>query len=124
MEAYAFYTGTYKGSSVPEEEWDSFCRDAEAQLARYERMYTVTWPTAESRSMALCAMADALFTYAQLTSGNGPATSVSVGSVSESRQQAGSIDTSAAAQEAELYRCLTLYGEVYRGAGRGCCRCH
>ena len=123
MTAYAYYTDTYLGSSIPEEEWKVLCRDAEDKLASYERMYTVTWPTEDSRSRALCAMAEAMYTFAQLLAGNGPAASVSVGSVSESRQQGQAIDTSAAAQEAELYRCLQRYATVYRGVGRGCCVC-
>ena len=123
MTAYAFYTDTYGGNAIPETEWRACCRDAEAELARYERTYTVRYPTPDGRDRAVCAMADTLYYYAQVQNGNGPVTSASVGSVSESRQQGGGIDTGSAAQAAELYRCLTLYAEVYRGAGR-CCPCH
>lgn len=96
------------GDSIPESDFYRLSAQAEAQLARYKRIYTVTGDeTAEQ--MAVCAMADALYYYE--TVANSPQ-SVSVGSVSCNRGQA---DTSAKAQSRELYRCASLYLDIYRG---------
>lgn len=112
----AFYVSCYGGEAIPMEDWRSFCRRAEAQVRQYERIYTVNWPERHSRDMAVCAIADAMYAFEQLTNGPGQVVSVSVGSVTESYQrQGGTVDTSPAAQAAELYGCLCLYADVYRG---------
>ena len=93
MTDFNFYSETYCGSLIPADAWDAVCRDAEAQMNRYERIYHVSYPQTGSRNMAVCAMAEALYEFAQL-------------------QDA---DTRAAAQAAELYRRAGLYADIYRG---------
>ncbi len=110
---YGFYTAEYLGDSVPESEFAAFARDAKAQLAHYKRIYTVTAPQPDSEDMALCAMVDALYYFAQAQSGNA-GSHVSIGSVSSSAQTM-QVDVSPAAQEKELYRCARQYLEIYRG---------
>lgn len=112
---FDFYITTYDGSLIPEEAWTAVCRDADAQLGRYERIYTVTYPAADSRNKAVCAMAEALYEYSTLQDAGGAVQSVSVGNVSESRAAVAAPDTSAAAQAAELYRRAGLYADIYRG---------
>ena len=104
MTDFNFYSETYCGSLIPADAWDAVCRDAEAQMNRYERIYHVSYPQTGSRNMAVCAMAEALYEQ-----------SVSVGNVSENRAAVAAPDTSAAAQAAELYRRAGLYADIYRG---------
>lgn len=117
MVDYAFYVTEYMGDSVPEAEFAAFARDAQAQLNRYKRIYTVTAPEKNSENMALCAMVDALYYFAQAQSG-AVGGSVHVGSVSSSAQTM-QVDTSPATQEKELYRCARQYLEIYRGPTGG-----
>lgn len=110
---YAFYVTVYLGDSIPEGEFVPLMQQAQAQLARYRRIYTVTAPAPDSESMALCAMADALYYFQQVQSG-ALGGSIHIGSVSSSAQTT-QVDMSPAAQERELYRCARLYLEIYRG---------
>ena len=115
MTDFNFYSETYCGSLIPADAWDAVCRDAEAQMNRYERIYHVSYPQTGSRNMAVCAMAEALYEFAQLQDAGGAVQSVSVGNVSENRAAVAAPDTSAAAQAAELYRRAGLYADIYRG---------
>ena len=124
MVNHEFYKSRYRGNSIPEREWPVFEAKAAARLARYKRIYTVTVPEGEpdAESMAVCAMADALAYFTAVQNGaGGPVASASIGSVSVSYAGAsgGAVDLSAKGQERELYRCATLYLEIYRGVG-GC----
>lgn len=101
MTDFNFYSETYCGSLIPADAWDAVCRDAEAQMNRYERIYHVSYPQTGSRNMAVCAMAEALYEFAQLQDAGGAVQSVSVGNVSENRAAVAAPDTSAAAQAAE-----------------------
>lgn len=118
MADYTFYTNTYLGDSIPEADFPRLAQRAGEQLARYKRLYEVTAPETDSEDMAVCAMADALFYFetAQNSAG-GPVSSASIGSVSVSYSGAsgGSMDLSAAGQAKELYRCASLYLDIYRG---------
>lgn len=115
MMDYRFYSDEYGGTAIPGREWPEFERDADAQLRRYERIYTVSYETDDARPMAVCAIADAMYAYAQLDAGNGAVQSVSIGSVSENRAAVPAPDTSPAARAAEYYRCTQLYATIYRG---------
>lgn len=108
MATYDFYRADYGGDSIPEADFPRLMLRAKAQLARYKRIYTVCGDAA-AESNAVCAMADALYYFETAASG---AQSVSVGSVSCSRPAA---DLSEQAQARELYRCASLYLEIYRG---------
>lgn len=112
---YSFYSDVYGGDAIPAEAWPALASTADAQMCRYERIYTVNYETATARSMAVCAIADAMYAYAQLDAGNGAVQSVSIGSVSESRVAASAPDTSPAARATEYYRCAQLYATIYRG---------
>ncbi len=102
MTDFNFYSETYCGCAIPADAWDAVCRDAEAQMNRYERIYHVSYPQTGSRNMAVCAMAEALYEFAQLQDAGGAVQSVSVGNVSENRAAVAAPDTSAAAQAVEL----------------------
>lgn len=113
MITYDFYAGVYMGESIPEAEFLRLSRRAEAQLARYKRIYTVTAPEKDSEKLAICAMADALYYY-EVAQNGGLVTSSSIGSVSSS-YRVDAVDISPAAQSTELYRSACLYLNIYRG---------
>ena len=126
MVDYLFYLGTYRSvhalvnsGALSDQEWPEYCSRAEAQLARYKRIYTVTAPDENAEAMAVCAMADALafFTAAQNGGNGGAVTSAAIGSVSVSYGNNGAVDLSPKAQERELYRCARTYLDIYRGVG-------
>lgn len=111
MADYAFYTGAYLGGSIPAADFPRLAKRAGEQLARYKRLYTVAAPETDSENRAICAMADAMYYFE--TAQNAPQ-SASIGSVSSSRE---TVDISPKAQAAELYRCVALYLDIYRGCG-------
>lgn len=110
MADYKFYAETYLGGSIPQEDFPRMAARANAQLAKYKRIYTVTAPDSNSENMAICAMADALYYFETVT--NMPQ-SASIGSVSSS--MGNTVDISPRAQARELYRCTSLYLDIYRG---------
>lgn len=118
MVDYSFYTETFRGSSLTADEWPAFEARATNQLDRYKRVFTVTAPDANAESMAICAMADAMAFFVAVQNGTGgPVSSVSVGSISTSYGSAvnNSVDLSPKGQAAELYRCASMYLDIYRG---------
>ena len=120
MVDYDFYQNVYRGSPIPEAEWPACEGRACAQLARYKRIYQVTAPRPKAQAMAVCAMAEALYTFDLLASGEaGPIQSASIGSVSASYGGAGAqaVDLSPRGQAKELYRCASLYLDIFRGEG-------
>ena len=119
MTSYDFYQNTYRGSAIPEEEWPGYAARAAAQLARYKRIYQVNNSRPRSGDMAVCAMAEAFYSFDLLANGEGgPIQSASIGSVSVSWGSAGqSLDLSPRGRERELYRCASQYLDIYRGCG-------
>ena len=118
MVDYGFYMNSYRGSSIPAESWTEYEARAEAQLSRYKRIYAVKDPEEHSEAFAVCAMADALYSFDLIANGEGGAvSSASIGSVSVSYGSGGrnSVDISPKAQAQELYRCACLYLDIYRG---------
>lgn len=120
MTDYDFYVSVYHGGTISEDEWPQYQVRAADQLAKYKRTYKVRAPRPKAADMAVCAMAEALYGFDLLASGQGgPVQSVSIGSVSTSygSSAAQSIDLSPKGQARELYRCASLYLDIYRGAG-------
>ena len=120
MVCYDFYRTADRGGSISSDEWARYEARAEAQVASYERTYTVGYPNRKSRPMAICAIAEALYSIDLILNGEGgPVSSVSVGSVSTSYGSSASaaIDVSPAGQAKELYRCAKQYLDIYRGVG-------
>lgn len=115
MADYLFYADKYHGESIPFEDFPRMAARAQSQLERYKRIYTVTSPNDDCESMAVCAMADALY-YFETVQNGGLVTNSSIGSVSSSTQMP-AVDISPNAQAAELYRCARQYLDIYRGCG-------
>lgn len=116
MVAYDFYTSTYLSQRIPATDWPSYAARAADRLARYKRIYTVRGDD-QAEAMAVCAMAEALYTFDQAQTGALAAGSLSIGSVSCTLGQAAQIDCSPAAQAAALYRCACEYLEIERWCG-------
>lgn len=117
MVEFEFYMEPFRGCSIPCEEWPLYEARAAEQLAQYKRIYTVTAPEETSEAMAVCAMADALYFFAEAQNGGGGAvSSASIGSVSVS-YGGSSVDLSAKGQARELLRCAKMYLDIYRGVG-------
>ena len=113
-----FYLNVYHGESIPQDNWAGYEARASAQLSRYNRIYTVKAPEENSEAFAVCAMAEALYSFDLIANGEGGAvSSASIGSVSVSYGSGvvNSVDISPKAQALELYRCACLYLDIYRG---------
>lgn len=117
MVEYLFYTDAYLGGSIPETEWKEFEARATEQLNRFKRIYTVTAPDKNAESMAICAMADAIYFFSAAVNGGGQIASASIGSVSTGYASTNAVDISPKGQAKELYRCAANYLEIYRGVG-------
>lgn len=120
MVEYAFYIDKYHGGSIPEAEWPFYEGKAAAQLRQYKRIYTVTVPegSPDAESMAVCAMAEALYGFDLIANGEAGVQSASIGSVSTSYgNAAAAVDVSPKGQAKELYRLACLYLDIYRGVG-------
>lgn len=119
--SYGFYSESYRGNAIPEEEFPRYMARAEEQLSRYRRIYTVTVPEdlPDGEVRAVCAMAEALYGFDLIASGEaGPVQSAAIGSVSVSYgAPAQAVDISPKGQARELYRCAIRYLDIYRGAG-------
>lgn len=115
MVDYDFYISTYRGSSISDANWPTFCSRAEEQLARYKRIYTVTPPEETLEAMAVCAMAEVMAAISAAQSGAGVVTSASIGSVSVSYGNSTAIDLSPKGQARELYGAACRYLDIYRG---------
>ncbi len=115
MVDFTFYQTVYQGGTIPTEaDFRDLSREAEAQLRRYERIYTVEGDD-DARSMAICAMADSLYAF-QVAQTSGSIASSSIGSVSTGYNVA-EVDASPKAQSQELYRRASLYLDIKRGCG-------
>lgn len=116
MVPYSFYADEYLGSSIPENAWPALEREASAKLGQYKRKYTVTAPEEHSEAMAVCAMAEVLDYFETALNGTGAVQSASIGSVSVNYGNVVSaLDLSPKGREKELYRCASLYLDIYRG---------
>lgn len=120
MVSYEFYMSQYHGGSISFEDWPTYEARAADQLRRYKRIYSVSALEPDAEDLAVCAMADALYSFDLIANGEGgPMQSASIGSVSTSYGSAGNnaVDVSPQGQAKELYRCASLYLDIYRGVG-------
>lgn len=124
MVTYNFYRSEYCGTSIPEEEFRRYALEADAQLRRYQRIYTVTAPEGPDKcpgwaeNMAVCAMADVSCYFEAMANGEN-VTSSTIGSVSSSYGgNTAGVDLSRTSRDVELLRAARLYLDIYRGVGR------
>lgn len=132
---FDFYRDTYHGISIPEGDWARIATRADEQLVFFARTYTVADLSGDGTAwdMALCAIADQMYTYETVMSaeisadanGGVAASSVSIGSVSASVKTPNTsnlgLDMSETGQTKAFYRIAQRYLDIYRGVG-GCRR--
>ena len=106
MVTYDFYENTYLGSAISEKAFPALAARAEEELKVFERIYRVECPGADSRAMAVCAMAEVLFRWAERRG----IRTTSVGGVSVSYADDLPLG-------GELYRAASVYLTFYRGVG-------
>lgn len=105
MTDYGFYTAAYLGTVIPEKQFKRCMARAGEALAHFERIYTVTGG-AEERRLALCAMAEAIYTAANRSG----VVSATVGSVSVRY-----LENADRQLWRELYDRARIYLNIYRG---------
>ena len=111
MADFAFYTDAYFGSAIPEKAFPGMALQAKAVLARFQRVYRVEVPGEDSRKMAICAMAEALYAHSKRRGG---VTAATAGEVSVRYEESGRADRQL---QRELYEKASIYLDIYRGVG-------
>ena len=109
MADFSFYKDVFLGELIPEKNFASLAQRAREVLQGYERSYRVNIPGEDSYRMAVCAMAETLYTYGKRRTG---VTSASVGEVSV-RYEGG--DNSHKAMQHKLYQNASIYLDITRG---------
>ena len=112
MVDFDFYINSYLGSTIPEKAFPGAAAQAAAVLEKYRRCYQVSGGE-ESEAMALCAMAESLYTAGKRQGG---VTSASVGGVSV-RYDSG--ESAQLALKRELFQRASIFLDIYRGVD-GC----
>lgn len=107
MVDYEFYVNCYLGSAIPEKSFPGMAAQAAAVLERLEGCCRVSGGE-EARKLAVCAMAESLYSHARRAGG---LTSASVGSVSVRYEDTGTN------LNRELYQKASIYLDIYRGVG-------
>ena len=102
---FDFYTGTYCGQVIPEEDFASCLARAQAILQSFDRTYRVEG-SQEDRKMALCAMSETIY-HDRCRCG---AVKASVGSVSVTYASHARLQL-----WRELYEVAGYYLKIYRG---------
>lgn len=109
MVDYTFYVNCYLGSAIPEKAFATAAAQAAAALERICRIYTVAQCGEDTRKMAICAMAEAVYAYSRRKTG---VTATSVGNVSVRYENGEHAEKSL---QRELYRKAAIYLDIYRG---------
>lgn len=105
--AYAdinFYKNTYKGSIIPDANFEVLAVRATAYLDKLQRVYTVAEAVQDGLKCACCSAADVMYQYAK----RGDIVSQTVGGTSFTRKEPKPI-------EQELLSTVRYYLDVYRG---------
>lgn len=108
MVDHRFYTQQYLGSLIPEKAFDSAAARAGDALARFQRCYQVRSSGLVAENMALCAMAETVYTDSKRSGG---ITSATVGNASVR------YGTQKKSLERELLEKASIYLDIYRGVG-------
>lgn len=103
---YDFYVNSYLGSVLPEKAFPNAAVRAGDALRRICRQYQVVIPDEISEKMALCAMAETIYSHKKENM-----TSASVGSVSVRYEKGESLNQ-------KLLQKARIYLEIYRGVSQ------
>lgn len=106
MVDFEFYVNCYLGSAIPEKAFSGMAAQAQQYLDWFKCVYRVESSGVEAESMALCAMAETLWSRR-----NTGLSSASLGSVSvQYAKERPSLTR-------ELYDKARIYVDIYRGVG-------
>ena len=111
MVDYKFYEHTYFGTTIPDKAFPAVAAQAAAALDRFCRIYTVAEHGEETRKMAICAMAEAIYAANRRRGG---VTAASMGNVSVRYENGEHANKSL---QRELYQQASVYLDIYRGVG-------
>ena len=103
---YDFYVNSYLGSVIPEKAFSGMAARAEDALRRICRQYQVMDADEISEKMALCAMAEAIYTHKKEN-----VAAASMGSVSVRYSKGKSLNQ-------QLLRKAKIYLDIYRGVSQ------
>ena len=103
---YDFYVNSYLGTDIPEKVFERVAARAVDALSKICRQYQVADGDLVSRKMALCAMAETIYSYDCRKAGVSSAT---VGGVSVRYEHSGSL-------QKQLLSKAKIYPDIYRGA--------
>ena len=106
MVDYDFYVNSYLGTDIPEKAFARVSVRAMEALSKIHRQYRVADADEVSRKMALCAMAETIYSYDGRKEGVSSAT---VGGVSVRYEHSGSL-------QKQLLNKAKIYLDIYRGA--------
>ena len=112
MVTYEFYTGSYLGSAIPENAFSGVAARAEAALSRMKEIYRVRSSGEVSEQLAVCAMAEALYSDRERRSG------VRAAKMGEISLTYDSEDSCRRALSRELYNRASAYLDIYRGVAQ------
>lgn len=107
MLEFNFYQNKYLGNAIPESAFSAVAAQAEAALSKMKRTYRVEAPGDLSEKLALCAMADVLYGFADQKPG---VSQVRMGEMSLSYK-----DMSSKALFQALLAKASIYLDMYRG---------
>lgn len=110
MADYEFYVNSYLGSAIPQKAFPAAAAQAAAALDRICRIYQVAEHGEQTRKLAICAMAEAVYAASRRKAG---VTAASVGNVSVRYENGERVDKSL---QRELYQRAGIYLDIYRGA--------
>ena len=103
---YDFYSTVYLGSAVPEKAFPEMQARAREALDRFRQIYRVADAGAETEKLAICAMAEVLYSYR----GRQGLRSASLGAVQVSYADSNRLNR-------ELLQAARVYLDIYRGTG-------
>lgn len=103
---YDFYANSYLGSAIPEKSFSGVAARAADALAALRRRYRVMAADEVSEKMALCAIAELLYSLSGRKAG---VTAATVGGVSVRYENSAGV-------ERQLLQRAGIYLDIYRGA--------
>lgn len=107
MVDYNFYCNDYLGSLIPPKAFPEAMQRAAEALQTFKRRYQVVSTGDDTEKLALCAMAEAVYRAGR----RGNVSAATVGSVTVRYGE----DTAQKDLHRELYRCASIYLDIYRG---------
>lgn len=108
MVDYTFYVEDYLGSAIPENAFSGMVAQAQRHINKWKRRYRVKSSGPEAENMALCAMAETLWSHRKEG-----LYSARVGSITVR------YDVNREALAKELYDKAAIYLDIYRGWDNG-----